>query len=107
MAGDLFDYTEAYARSSDPHTSQEAVDEVRLTDLEAKVLGALREIHPNGATSHDIADYLSMDLVTVSPRLAPLLRKKQIERRPDPDTGKWKTARRPGGKARILHWAIV
>lgn len=70
----MSDDTLAYARADDRRTSHEAAESVRATDLEATVLAALRQF-PNGATSYQLAESLGMSLVTVSPRLRPLVSK--------------------------------
>ena len=75
---DLLDYIAA--RATDPQTSKDAAKRVRgnVTMLEAGVIGAL-ESHPEGLTSHEIAERLNLSLVTVSPRIAPLQRKGKVE----------------------------
>jgi DNA-binding MarR family transcriptional regulator len=67
------DFT-ARARASDPGTSHAAARRIadRLSGLQARVLDALRECGTRGATTHELADMLRLDLVTVSPRLKPL-----------------------------------
>ncbi len=67
--------TEAYARKSDPDTSHEAAESVEPTKLEATVLDALQQFGKAGATAHELVAYLNMPWQTVSPRLAPLVRK--------------------------------
>jgi len=67
--------TSAYARHSDPETSEEAAKSVRTTDIEAIVLNALREFGPEGATSHDLVVQTGMEWQSVSPRMRPLIRK--------------------------------
>ncbi len=62
------------SRSSDPTTSREASDSVNVTALERIVLNALRE-HDDGATSEELAAWLALPLVSVSPRLRPLATK--------------------------------
>lgn len=64
-------------RGPDPDTSVEAAYSVDATRLEALVVEALRR-HPGGLTSHEMADELQLSLVTVSPRFAPLVRKKKV-----------------------------
>jgi hypothetical protein len=71
--GELF----AYARATDPDTSHEAAEHVRgelATKLEAVVLSALRE-HPNGLTNHGLVRVTGIDWNTITPRIAPLVRK--------------------------------
>jgi DNA-binding MarR family transcriptional regulator len=61
---------QAVARNTDPATSHEAAASVPVQDLELKVLAALVLRGPS--SSHDIADYIGVPLVSVSPRMAPL-----------------------------------
>lgn len=63
---------EARARTSDPETSRDAAGRVDGQRLAMLVLYSLRLDGP--ATSHQLAERLNLDLVTVSPRLAPLER---------------------------------
>ena len=62
------------ARHTDPATSHAAARSVYATPLEEQVLKALRQC-PLGATSFQLADKMGMSLVTVSPRLKPLVEK--------------------------------
>lgn len=62
------------ARRKDPDTSKKAAGAVRVADLEACVLRALRVSHA-GMTTHELASLLKMDLVSVSPRMRPLAEK--------------------------------
>lgn len=68
----MTDETSAYARADDRETSHEAAESIRATDLEATVLAALRKF-PDGATSYQLAESMGLSLVTVSPRLRPLV----------------------------------
>lgn len=88
------DSTSAYARSSDPQTSHEAAESVRPTELESTVLEALRTF-PAGATSYQIAAALGLSLVTVSPRLRPLVCKGLVV-----DSGH--RARGPSGRSQTV-----
>jgi hypothetical protein len=65
------------ARRRDPETSKAAARHVDTNQLEAIVLDALRS-HPRGLTSHQIASLTGLSLVTVSPRMRPLVRKNLI-----------------------------
>lgn len=65
-------------RSTDPDTSVEAALSIKATELESRVLDAIMR-RADGATSHEISESLHMSLVTVSPRLRPLVRKGLIE----------------------------
>lgn len=67
----------AHARRTDPATSHEAAASVDTTTLERLVLNALDTWGP--MTMHQVATALRLDLVTVSPRFAPLRRKGLIE----------------------------
>lgn len=69
---DLFEF--AHARRRDPGTSHDAAASVDVTPLEMAVVGALKS-NPCGLTSFEIADILRLSLVTVSPRLRPLVDK--------------------------------
>ena len=62
----------ALARRTDPATSHAAAADVsmRVNNIELQVLAALVLRGPS--TSHDLADYTGLSLVTVSPRMAPL-----------------------------------
>ena len=66
--------TNAYARRRDPDTSLEAAESVRPSHLERTVLDALRT-YDWGATTYMLAERLNMSLVTVSPRIKPLVMK--------------------------------
>lgn len=67
--------TDAFARRSDPVTSVEAAKSVRLSNLETKVLAALRSCRDAGATLDELMELTGLEKVTVSPRLRPLARK--------------------------------
>lgn len=86
--------TTAYARADDLETSHEAAASISATELEATVLDALRRF-PNGATSYQIAAALRFSLVTVSPRLRPLVSKGLAE-----DSGR--RERGPSGRMRTV-----
>lgn len=83
--------SEAYARSTDPETSHAAAAHIDTETLQTRVLFALA-VSP--MTSHQIAAYLRLSLVTVSPRMAPLCRKGLIR-----DSGLRETGR--------TIWALV
>lgn len=70
--------TVAYARAADPATSHAAAESIRLTELESTVLAELRKFS-DGATSYTLAESLGMSLVTVSPRLRPLVSKGLVQ----------------------------
>jgi DNA-binding transcriptional ArsR family regulator len=64
------------ARKVDPETSKAAAKSVAATDLESLVLATLRS---EPLTTHEISRALGIELVSISPRTAPLLRKGLIE----------------------------
>lgn len=68
---DLFE-SAALARSSDPSTSHEAAASVDAKTLEVEVLLALAH---GPQTMHRVASILGRELVSISPRFAPLIRK--------------------------------
>lgn len=72
---DLFEY--AAARATDPRTSHQAAASLPTSHLEEVVLGALKS-HTEGLTSHELARITGLDLVTVSPRLRPLVNKRLV-----------------------------
>lgn len=63
------------ARIADPDTAKTAAASVRVADLEERVLKALRKYPLAGMTSHELAVYLNIELVSISPRLRPLVNK--------------------------------
>ena len=79
MAAATF-FVPAWARSTDPITAHFAADRLdrdTLTDMESTVLAALRSA-PGGLTTTEIADRTNLSLVSVSPRMRPLIRKGRI-----------------------------
>lgn len=88
----------ALARSSDPDTSHAAAAGVQVETVEARVLGALR-LRPAGLTTHDLASALGLSLVTVSPRMRPLVKRGEVR-----DSGF--RARLPGQPSRIIWQAV-
>jgi Winged helix DNA-binding domain len=91
--------TEAVARAADPETSHAAAKSVPVTNLEAQIIYWLRT-HREGATTHELSDFLNLPLVTVSPRMRPMARKGLVvdsgERRAWNGSGKsivWKAAK--------------
>jgi hypothetical protein len=66
------------SRNTDPMSSHQACDVVQVSDLEAKVLAALKQFKA-GATSHELARRLRRQLVSVSPRLRPLANRRLIK----------------------------
>lgn len=82
----------ALARSTDPVESHIAAAKVETTPLEDRVLFALGQ---RPMTTHQLAAYLDLSLVTVSPRLAPLRRKGKVQRSGRTDNGRavWELVR--------------
>lgn len=76
---------DAFARHTDPMTSEDAARSVRpeTTRLENIVLDALKRRGDQGATTNELAELTGMSLVTISPRIRPLVRKGYVE-----DSGK-------------------
>ena len=66
--------TLAPVRRRDPATSRAAAARVDASGLAALVLDALRA-NPSGLTSHELAAQLGRDLVSISPRMRPLVDK--------------------------------
>lgn len=67
---DLFEH--ARSRKSDPRTSHDAASAVDVIGLERVVLDALIAALPGGMTVDELVAALSIDKVTISPRLRPL-----------------------------------
>lgn len=63
------------ARHADPPTAKAAAKSVDVADLERRVIEALRRFRWAGMTTHELAIYLNVDLVSVSPRMRPLVNK--------------------------------
>jgi len=70
----------SYVRATDPDESRDAARRIRLkvTDLELQVLAALVLRGPS--TTAELAEYTTLQLVTVSPRMAPLERRGFVTR---------------------------
>jgi predicted ArsR family transcriptional regulator len=66
--------TVARARRRDPDTSHDAAASIRMSDMERRVYRCLGG-KLGAATSFEIAAFLGLSLVTVSPRLKPLVEK--------------------------------
>lgn len=86
------------ARLADPDTSKAAAKTVTAESLEAIVLSCLRK-HPEGLTTHELAEHTGLSLVTVSPRMAPL-RKKNLVR----DSGE---RRATGTRSKAIVWKLI
>lgn len=98
---DLFGVSSlAFARSTDPDTSHDAAKSFDPTALEAKVLEVIQSYGQDGCIKDQILQHFPADAApTITPRLAPLMRKGWIE-----DTGD----RRKGnsGRNQRVHRAI-
>ncbi len=66
------------ARSTDPDTSHAAASTVKISELEALVLEELFA-NPAGLTTRQLAANLRRDLVSISPRIKPLVRKGAVK----------------------------
>jgi predicted ArsR family transcriptional regulator len=86
------------ARRSDPDTSKKSASSTPVADLEARVLRALR-LSRDGMTTHELAWLLKIDLVSVSPRMRPLVKKNLVQ-----DSGERR--RGDSGRASIVWKAI-
>ncbi|MGC2234280.1 MAG: hypothetical protein WBA09_22455 [Candidatus Acidiferrum sp.] len=95
----LFDNPETgRARRRDPDTSKRAARSVDATPLQRMVLSLLNQ-HSAGLTTHQLAEFMDIDLVTVSPRIAPLVRRGLVC-----DSGQ----RRKGESGRMsIVWKVV
>ena len=72
---------QALSRRTDPATSDAAAQSVtpELPRLENVVLDALKRRGDRGATTNELATLTGMSLVTISPRIRPLVRKNLVE----------------------------
>lgn len=89
-------------RTEDPDTSVDAANSVDATALEAEVLVAFRDsiwCLNYGFTSEEAANYLKMELGSVTPRFRPLEAKGYIYRTAERRSGK-------SGRNRIV-WKLV
>jgi hypothetical protein len=68
----------AHSRNTDPMSSHEGADAAPVTELESKVLNALKGFK-TGATSQQIARFLGRQWVSVSPRFRPLANRRLIK----------------------------
>jgi len=98
---DLFGVSSlAFARATDPDTSQDAAKSFDPNAMESKVLEVIQSYGQDGCIKDQILQHFPADAApTVTPRLAPLMRKGWIE-----DTGE----RRKGnsGRNQRVHRAI-
>lgn len=91
--------TEALHRSDDPSTSVAAAAAVKTTELEDLVLEELFA-NPQGMTTRQIAAAVQRDLVSISPRMKPLVDKNAVK-----DSGI--RTRGPSGRFQIVWQAVV
>jgi predicted transcriptional regulator len=92
----------ALARTTDPVTSRQAAFEFDpiVLKIEDRIVAHLRTIRGRGGmTSHALATALQLDLVTVSPRLRPLVDKGLVR-----ESGQY--SKSASGRQRIL-WEAV
>ena len=87
----------ALARSTDPWTAKQAAFTFDPEPIEVRVLMALA-VYQFGATTHEIAGFLGLSLVSVSPRFRPLVRRGKVR-----DSGR---VQKIGRVSRII-WEIV
>jgi hypothetical protein len=74
---DLFEYSAALARHTDPDTSHAAARDVAgaiASALERRVLAAIKG-SPQGLTNHEIVAITGLTWNTATPRIRPLVRK--------------------------------
>jgi hypothetical protein len=90
----------ALARNTDPGTSFAAAASIDVTRLEGIILDKLKRYKSPGATTYELAEALGMSLVSVSPRMRPLVEKRQIV-----DTGF--RVRGASGRHQIIWRAVV
>lgn len=90
--------THALARTADPTTSHQAAFQfdAAAESVEKRIVAKLRS---GGMTTHALAAVLGLELVTVSPRMKPLVEKGLVR-----DSGR--RAESPSGRKRII-WEIA
>lgn len=77
---DLFKHRRgAYARRSDPETSHEAAGRIDAKSIEQRIVSYLAD-HQDGGTTNELAGWLGLPLVSVSPRMKPLEEKGRVKR---------------------------
>jgi DNA-binding MarR family transcriptional regulator len=69
----------AFARSTDPTTSQEAAKTVNVTYLEGQVYAAIQAQGARGANQDELVEILSLPSNSVTPRFKPLLKKGLVQ----------------------------
>ena len=88
----------ALHRSMDPATSRAAAKSIDPESLEGRVLDALRG-YQAGATTYQLAERMGLSLVTVSPRMRPLVSKGKVR-----DSGR--KAKGESGRMQTI-WAVA
>jgi hypothetical protein len=74
----MTDHDIGNSRWSDPSTSHAAADSVDATRLESIVYAAHKRAGDNGLTWDETAAETGLDKASVSPRFAPMMRKKML-----------------------------
>ncbi len=104
---DLFgDVPAAYARSTDPDTSHEAARsmEAKISALESLVAETVIASGQRGMIVQEVCDELSLEHQTVSPRMRPLINKKILCWKLNPETGNpLKRTSRKSGRSQNIH----
>jgi len=77
---DLFSWTEAHTRPTDPKTSRDAEERIRRTKMEQIVSDYLHAVYPRSFAAIEIARILNVHPWSISPRLKPLEKKGDVER---------------------------
>ena len=96
-----FEFSNAFARRTDPDTSHIAANDVNGTkanQMEKVALSAFRKA-ADGLMNHELVAVTGIDWNTITPRVAPLRRKGFVV---------WKGTYRPGpsGKPCRVHYAV-
>lgn len=98
---------EAYARSTDPETSHEAAEGIegeQAAKYERRALAAFAQEPVRGLTNIELVHATGIEWNAITPRVAPLRRRKLIEFRIDPATLKPQTRMGHKGKPQRIHW---
>lgn len=99
---------EAYARRTDPDTSHAAAKsmEAKVSALELLVAETVRASGERGMIVQEVCDELSLEHQTISPRMRPLINKRIIRWKLDPETLKpLKRTSRKSGRGQNIHIA--
>src|SRR5512139_2450936 len=112
MQRDLFDDPphDAFARSTDPDTSHAAAASMspeEILKVEDKIWEYIHTFRPFlGGTQDEVCDATGLPVQTATPRWTSMIRKKRLERRIDPTTGKEHKRRGRAGRMQLVHFAI-